>query len=367
MRRGLIRLLRSSDALFGRLITLCLPAVSQAQLRPRSPRSIIVIKLWAIGESVLTLPALQALRQQHPYASLTLFTTRYVAPVYHRQPGVRVVQGNFFTLACYVAKKRHYFDMAVDFEPYLYGSAILARWLSVHPLGFDTGRRGRHYSQAIPYHDQQHAAQTYLDLIAVPALAAKVSALLPLSYEVADKQLVDNYLRSHGVAGPLIALAPSVGHSAASRQWPAARFAQAADALAKLHGARVALIGCRQDQNLIKLIAQKIYRPSLVITHFSISQVAALLERCCLLIANDSGLMHIGAAMGTPTLGLFGPNLPLRFRPLHPRARFIFQPCSTAPHINVHRGEISDEPCTCMQRISVKAVLDVASAMLEPL
>lgn len=365
MQAWLIQLTRATDALLGRLAVIYFKGGNPRQPWPAAPQQVAVIKLWAIGEAVLTLPALHALIARYPQAQLTVITTAYVAPVYRGQPGVHRVQilpRKPWSLVWYIWTQRKKFKMAIDFEPYLYVSALLARFISKYSVGFSTRRRAGIYSRAVHYNDQQHVTRTYRDLVADRGV---ITNLMPLHYELADIAAVKHFFGFRGIAlDQLVVIAPSVGGSAKSRQWPAKLFAQVADALGQ-QGAHIALVGSHRDGQLLSIIQDNMHQPSTAITHFSLAQVAALLAQCRLLIANDSGLMHVGACMGTPTLGLFGPNLPLRFRPLNRLSRYLYDPCAKSPHINVHRGQISNQACTCLQRLSVAQVLREAAVLID--
>jgi lipopolysaccharide heptosyltransferase II len=101
----------------------------------------------------------------------------------------------------------------------------------------------------------------------------------------------------------------------------------------------------------------------------SVERTAEILRRCQLVVSNDTGVMHLAAAMGTPTVGLFGPNTPQRYAPVGPRALAVYTtrvPCS--PCIHVHHGIIPDcthpETGRCMLDVDVDAVVAAAAHLL---
>ena len=97
----------------------------------------------------------------------------------------------------------------------------------------------------------------------------------------------------------------------------------------------------------------------------TLKQLFYLTEKCNLIISNDAGGMHIAAAQGTKTIGLFGPNLPVRFRPLNKKSLSVYKGkiCKYSPCINVHKGEVPDccykgkDYQKCMKEIKVEDVL----------
>ena len=101
----------------------------------------------------------------------------------------------------------------------------------------------------------------------------------------------------------------------------------------------------------------------------SIKQTFRIIGKCRILIGNDSGPMHIGAAMGTPTIGLFGPNLPVRWRPFGKKNRYVYKPIKCSPCINVHLGKVPEcrygKDNRCMKLIEVKDVMEAVDSIIE--
>ena len=99
----------------------------------------------------------------------------------------------------------------------------------------------------------------------------------------------------------------------------------------------------------------------------SIGALHALFQRAGLVISNDSGPMHLAAAQGTPTIGLFGPETPVMYAPLGPHTRVHYAPPLCSPCINVHDAKvlscIHGQP-ECLMRIEVEQVLSSARALL---
>ena len=93
----------------------------------------------------------------------------------------------------------------------------------------------------------------------------------------------------------------------------------------------------------------------------SLGALAALLEGAAAFVTNDSGPMHLAAALGTPTIALFGPETPTGYRPLGPRVRVLYRPPVCSPCINVHENKLADcvhGHALCMTAIGVDEVLE---------
>ncbi len=131
----------------------------------------------------------------------------------------------------------------------------------------------------------------------------------------------------------------------------------------------VMLTGTLAEQPLARAFGRSFSGRCVDATSFgSIERSAELLRRCDLLVSNDTGVMHLGAAMGTPTVGLFGPNSPTRYAPTGPRVASVCTtriPCS--PCIHIHRGVVpecfNEERGRCMLDVDVESVFQAAQSV----
>lgn len=364
--------LRACDRFFGTILATLLsifPNTPSSQAKP--PRSIVFIKLFAIGEAILTLPALELLSKEYPGSSVTIITTEYVADIYSGHPFVRkvlILPSNPILLALFIYKNTRSFDVCIDGEPYLFASAILAKILGKNTIGFATCGRDPLFSNAIQYNDTQHAVLTYCDLVmSGDTLQKYPDTLIPIQYSQHDVRIVEKFLTDHslGKQVPIIILCPSVGASAKGRMWPIDRFSAVANAILQTKKVAFICLGTKNDTNTLQIVQQSVQGMCVIASNFTISQASYLIRRATLVIANDSGLMHVASAMNTPTIGLFGQNTPTRFAPYSPHSTAIYHPCPTSPHINVHKGEIPNISCACMQNISILEVAQVADNIIS--
>ncbi len=134
----------------------------------------------------------------------------------------------------------------------------------------------------------------------------------------------------------------------------------------------ILLTGRGEEREIIEEFSQSYSGYSIDVAGFtSISEVAAMLQRCDLLVANDCGIMHLGAAMGTPTVGLFGPNTPIQWAPRGPRVSFVYpHDIRCSPCIRNYRGPAPSSCANpvqqqCLLAISVDEVLKAARQVTE--
>src|SRR6266851_1181113 len=186
------------------------------------------------------------------------------------------------------------------------------------------------------------------------------------SLEVSDvrKDEARALLQRHGVHEdrPVIALCPGSINSRAKR-WPAENYAVLADRCVDTLGAQILLIGSKEELDVSRQVADRMHNKPIMLTgKTDIAEVVAVLSVADLLITNDTGPAHIAAALGRPTLVIFGPTNPLTTRPLSSVAEIVRHPPDCAPCM------LRDCPIDhrCMTAITPDEVFERAAGMLRP-
>lgn len=335
---------------------------------------ILVIKLWAMGESILTLPMIKELRKAYPSAKISVLCRERNKDVYTLNKDIDEIilfePKNIFG----VIKLLKRFDLVIDCEPYLKVSALASFYLGKRRIGFSHGTRAWMYTDKIEYNDQQHVVDTYLDFLKVLGMQKKVDALVKLEYSSEDKakvtELLDPALKEKKL---LVGFCPGAAESTRERMWPEDNFAELADKIIKDYDANILLIGSKSEAELAESIKRKVKNSDKVINLAGKTgpkkELFALIELCDLFISNDTGPMHVAAAQGVKTIGLFGPNLPTRFAPYGKDNISIYHKLNCSPCINVHMGKIPD--CNneikgeCMKKISINDVMEAVKKCLK--
>lgn len=328
-----------------------------------NPSRILIVRLSSLGDIVLVSPVTRALKKAYPKAGITMLVKKAYAPIARCMPGVDEVdvfdedQG----LRSLASRVRHAeYDLMVDLHANI-RSRLLA-W---------SGRPGRviRYRKRRPARmgmvhfsggtiKTRHTVDLYLQTLqALDISEADRSPDLIVSDEA--RQHVEEMLRRNGVqpTDQILAFAPGASHP--TKQWPAASFALLADRLIKSRGLPVLLIGGEQDRETAAAVVQSAALPVIDWTgRLDLSLLPAAVQRCRLLVSNDSGPMHVASAVRTPVIGLFGPTHPrLGFSPLGARDRAISLdlPCSPC---SLH-GEKACKFHTneCLQGLAVERVI----------
>ena len=365
-----IKLFRWVDRIIGTL--LIIPIWLLSLLFPKAklePKRILIIKLWAMGESLLTLPLIQSIKKKYPKSTITVLCRDRVKAVYAGQRFIdHVKSAEPFHWLALIPKLRKY-DIVFDCEPYLNISALLGWWLGRRRIGFSHGIRSLLYTDKIKYNDQQHITLTYMEMGAPIGVSGIPERLIPIVTSAADEKKVQSLFKEWGIkkGDKIVCIAPGTAESSKSRVWPAKRFAKVADALVKEFLVKIIISGTKGERAYAEEIAKNMhYSPIIATGETNVKEFAAMLKHCALTIGNDSGPMHLSAAMGTKTIGLFCPNTPVRWAPYGPGNDFVYKPVLPKPCINTHLGQMPEcKGHNHMSLIKSRDVIEKARRMLH--
>lgn len=335
---------------------------------------ILVVQLWGVGETVLTLPSLHALRKRFPNSQINVLATSRNNDVFFNNKdlnGLILLKLNPLSILGFIFKNIKKYDLVIDMEEYLNISAIISFFAGRRVVGYSHGARAKLYTAKVKYNDEQHAVQTFLDLARALGIDCDTDKLLSLNFSKNDKNAVDRFLKSSGITknGFIVCVAPGAAESAKSRMWPYDRYAELCDEIGIKHKARIIFVGSSGESELIDSIQKKMESKKTINAagKITLNQLFYLISKSSLFIGNDAGPMHIAAAQGIKTLGLFGPNLPIRFGPYGKGNIGLYKGynCEFSPCINVHKGQVPDclypknsnDYQKCMKNISVDDVL----------
>ena len=330
--------------------------------------NILIIKLRYIGDVLLATPTLRAIKAARPDIRVTMMVNRGTEGVLSGNPDIdEILFLDKGSLAAQwrliVELRRRRFDTVIDLTD---GdrSAFLS-WVSGASvrIGFNDEhrRRGICYSAIVPPEPGlRHRVER--DLAALKLLGVPASEQQPkLWLTEEDEAGVDQLLDRLGIRREraLIILQPGARYW--FKAWPAEQFAELADRLTSEYDCQV-LIGGSKDE---EALAQRVHeaatsRPVSIAGRTTLKQFAAIAKRASLFVGNDSGAMHIAAAVGTPMVALFGPSNPDEWGPHGGQAQVLYKglDCRACFHPTCERGEQN-----CMRQLSVEAVY-VASAQL---
>ena len=341
------------------------------------PKNILVIQLWGLGETILTLPAIEALRQKYKKSNIYILVTNRNEGVYFNNKNinnVKVLKLNPISIKLFMFLNFKKYDLVIDMEEYLNISSIIAFFVGKRRIGFSHGIRSTLYTETVDYNDKQHVVYTFLDLLKPLGIKKIVEKLSKLNYSNKDKNNVEKLLKKYNIGKKdfLVGFGVGAAESSKSRMWPKDRFAQLANQLIKKYNAKIFLIGNNEEKDLINKLQKAIEKNNKsfnVAGLINVKEMFYLISLCKLFIGNDSGPMHVAAAQGVKTIGLFGCNLPVRFGPFGKNGYFVYKKLNQKACINVHKGEVGE--CkygienACVKKIQVSDVVSIVDKVMK--
>lgn len=344
------------------------------RLAPGGLRNILIRGTNWIGDVVMTLPAIAAIRRTFPEAHLSILVKPWVADVLrlcpdvdeillYERPGIHAGPKGMIRLARELRARR--FDGAILLQNAI-EAAILATMAGI-PVraGYDSDARGALLTHAVRRTRgvrQVHQVNYYRAMVrALGCELTDIGVMLRPRKEEQDlaQRLLARFQLGEGAF--LIGLAPGAAYGPA-KQWFPERFASVADRLASESGGRILLFGSAGDQQSIQEIQRSSAFPCLDLAgKTSLREAIALIARCGLFISNDSGLMHVAGALGTPTVAIFGSTNPLTTSPSGPRTLVVRGQAPCAPCLK----KVCPTDFQCMKSIGVEEVYQAAQVLLN--
>jgi heptosyltransferase I len=339
---------------------------------------ILVVKLSAIGDIIHTLPAVSALRRAYPNAWLAWMVEKTGANLLRGNPDIdelitidtRAWRANWWVglrHAWYVTRhlRSANFDLCIDFQGLL-KSALFA-YLSGAPqrLGFARQRCREPLSALLT---NLHGPSQNPDVHIVEQL---VELLQPLGITTGERRFTipvseaevhfaARVWRELGFASgvPVVVLNP--GAAWETKRWGEANFARLNDALIRRYQVKTLLAWGPGEEPLVQRVARATSYTPAIAPATTLLQLAALLSHCAVCVSGDTGPLHLAAAMGTPTVALFGPSNPQRNGPYGPGHVVLHHklPCSNCYQRTCNHWE-------CLPGIEIETVVQAIGRLLE--
>lgn len=353
---------------------------------------ILVNLLLPIGDTLFATPVVRALRQRYPKAYIAVLVYPANQGILEGNPNideifvhptlgqfghwrdsfrwVRRLDGLYPLFSLFGELRRRRFELAVDLATF---SQFLTRVVCRIPhriklrlpfLWWLMSRRNRSWGKT-------HATDHYLGV--VESLGLEAMDRRPLIYLSGDERaFARRYLKEQRVGEEhiLVALHPGGDGWYGLKQWAPENFARLGDALVRRHKAKVIILGGPGERELAHRVASLMEEePINGAGETTLKQTAALLERCQVFVGNDSGPMHVAAAVNTPVVGIYGPSNPVNFGPHGERHRIVRTalPCSPCFYF-IGGTPLWMRPlcstCKCLKLTTMDQVLGAVESLL---
>jgi ADP-heptose:LPS heptosyltransferase len=308
-----------------------------------NPRNVLVIDFGQLGDVVMSLPALRAVRGKFPLARITVAVGKPSGEIItmsgYADATIEVdrvaIRDGFKPLSILkildLVKdvRRRQFDFVIDLHSFS-ETNLLGFFSGAHRRLF-ARRRGRsldflaNFRPAPPLESDKrtrHQVDRYLDVLQ-PLDISEAQRVPRLVTTFEDDREVDRLLRKSKAAAdaPLVGLFPGAGHE--SRRWPLEKFAQLADSLSRNDRVQPIVFVGPEEAKIISEIRAAFPSSAVVLDRLSIRQLAAMQARLAVFVSNDTGPLHIAAAVGAPVVLLLDQRAPDSYIPLSEPKRVI--------------------------------------------
>jgi heptosyltransferase-2 len=337
-----------------------------------SYESILVRATNWVGDAVMSLPALRALRQRFPKAKIAILAKPWVGDLYGRESFcdelIPYTAGDLRSKwAAGRALAPSQFDCAILLQNAF--EAALVAYAARIPERIGYARDGRSLlltrAIAVPRRDAipAHERFYYLELLRRAGIIDELpeSDAIRLESAPAAREAGIARFRALGWDQPVIGVSPGAAYGTAKR-WLPERFAEAANQVARELGAAVAIFGSSAERDLCASVAAAVAGP---VKNFagdtSLGEFIELAAACRVYLTNDSGAMHIASALGVPTVAVFGATNHLTTGPTGSLARVVREPVECSPCLK-RECPIDHR---CMTRVDAARVAEAALQMLR--
>jgi heptosyltransferase-2 len=346
---------------------------------PISYSKILVRATNWVGDAVMSLPALAAIRGAFPGAEIVTLARPWVADIYtlassvdrvipyHAARGARDLSAKWELAKSLRAEQ---FDCAILLQN-AFEAALIARLAGIPKrIGYDRDGRGWLLTDPVavpkPGEIPRHQRFYYLELLRRAGVISEIPENDAIRLEGADQSAERGAecFRKLGLESRVIGVSPGAAYGGAKRWLPDA-FAAAAASIAQEESASIALFGSEPERPLCESIARFLRERGLIVVNLAgrtglrefIEQAAA----CRLFLTNDSGAMHIASAVGTRTIAIFGATDDVATGPTGPRSRVVRQKVDCSPCL-LRECPIDHR---CMTRVTPEQVTGAARELLR--
>ncbi len=351
---------------------------------------IITIPQFGIGDTLIATPAIKILKENlrdSHLTVLTMFKTTYQVllhnPYINELIYIPFLKMGTFNSIKTLLKFRGKYEVSINFYPsnryqynifaYIIGAKVR---LGHRYIKYDLRSLNFLKNKTIEEDPEKHAVQENIALLKLLGIDVRKNVEWPLIYVETEeeKKWAREYLSNRGLLGKeLIGFhtGSSVFKKHIYKRWPAQKFAALGDRLIESNpDRRILLFGGREDEDSIIGVLNGVKQKEkvLLVEGTTIRESASLIRMCKVFVSNDSGLMHLAASLGVPTVALFGPTNPKWVRPWGVKHRiirlglpcspcFFYSPTPMDCHANLNYK--------CMKEIQVDTVLRETEALIE--
>ncbi len=319
-----MKMLKTIDRVFGQLLVKIISASIAG--KDLLPHSVLIIRPGGIGDAVLLIPAINALKKKCPEILITVLAEIRNSSAFKLCPNVDEVL-RYDKPKELLKALRGNNDAVIDTEQWHRLSAVVARLTgAAYSIGYATNERKKLFSHPVPYSHDDFEADGFLNLLEPLGIGAADEIMTPFLVVPEAAAIKAETLLRNRVCGPFVTIFP--GATIPERRWGTDKFAAVAQRLAA-RGIAVVVLGGKGEESAGDRIVEG-NRGLNFAGKTSLPETAAIIEKSSLLLSGDSGLLHVAVGLGRPTVSLFGPGIAKKWAPKGERDLVINKnlPCS---------------------------------------
>jgi predicted lipopolysaccharide heptosyltransferase III len=331
----------------------------------REVRRVLVVRLRSIGDTVLATPSLYALRRFLPDAQIDILLESWVAPVLEGLSEVdNIITVERGSTAARARVARHLrasrYDVAYNLHGGTTATLLMRAAGAKHRVGFSSYQYSRLLNHAAPAptelwgQEKTHSVEQQLALLGWTGVPVSDRPRTRLAVTEKAKASVALRLRAAQVddVKPLALIHPAAAFD--TKQWATSNFARVAEDLSS-RGLKVVAIAAPNEKQVITELIENSAAHVAAFTDLSLPEVTALAARSRLFVGNDSGIAHMAAAVGTPSVVIFGSSNVAHWRPWTVAASEVVReelPCQPCPGYFCAEFDAPE----CIRRVTVERV-----------
>lgn len=321
----------------------------------KSTKRIAVVRIWTLGDTLTCLPTIKKLKEQD-YKIDIYVSDRSKKVIELSGIADRVI--NFFP--AFILKPLYY-DYVIDTEPYYNFASLISFYMSKRSVGYFNLYRSILYNYKIRWNGEYHVSYNFARLLEPLGIKFKPEKLIPLKYTQQEKGSVDKFIKEYKRM-KLLGIHLGMAETSKYRMWKLHNFKELIKSVHEKHKSVVIILtGSKSEFDINKKVISDLKIDRIInLAGIPLGATSYLMTKLKLYISNDTGPMHLSAAMKCKTIGLFGPNLPKRYGPLGKNNIAIYKAnkMKCSPCIIPYEGKFKKCPYNgkCMDLITVDDV-----------
>jgi heptosyltransferase II len=345
--------------------------VQGAQVIPRIGKKILIVNVNWLGDVIFSTPFINAIRQAYPDSYIACLLHPRCTDILKGNPHIDEIiiydeegghRGILGKLALIRRLRKIRFDSAFILHRSFTKALITALAGIKMRVGYPTKNRSILLTKSVDLPEVDvHKVEYFLNIARAFGIETRDNSYEFFIQDI-DRDSVREFLRKNGITDKDVLVVLCPGGNWDPKRWPKENFAELGDMLAEHLGARIVISGAKKDLTLAQDIKKLMKAPSVISCGATtLKELGALLERANLVVANDTGPMHLAVAMRTNVIALFGPTSPR-----------LTGPYGKGNYRVIWKNEECEAPCyditcadnRCMKLITVEDVFKAAKDML---